>query len=103
MYRRLRQGGAAVPAARMTRAASRHRTRSLVVEAAARVFAARGFAAASMEEIAAEAGFTRGAVYGNFADKAELFLTVLEDREERRVEEVRAPYPANREPAGVLP
>lgn len=88
--------------ARLTRDESRARTRALVVEAAARVFAARGFAAASMEEIAAEAGFTRGAVYSNFADKAELFLTVLEEREERRAGEVAAIYARSESPAAFF-
>lgn len=88
--------------ARLTREESRARTRALVVEAAAKVFAARGFAAASMEEIAAEAGFTRGAVYSNFADKAELFLAVLEAREERRAAEVGAIYGSSENPGAFF-
>jgi AcrR family transcriptional regulator len=91
-----------VPPARLTREASRARTRALIVEAAAKVFAARGFGAASMEEIAAEAGFTRGAVYSNFSDKAELFLTVLEEREQRRSEEVRAIYAQSPSPTAFF-
>ena len=73
---------------RLTREESRARTRAAVIDAAMAVFATRGFAGASMEEIAAEAGFTRGAVYSNFADKADLFLAVIEEREHRRVEEI---------------
>ncbi len=84
---------------RMTRVESRSRTRALVLDAAAQVFAARGFGGASMEEIAAEAGFTRGAVYSNFADKSELFLAVLEERENRRADEVRAIYESADSPA----
>ena len=87
---------------RSSREASRARTRDRVLEAAARVFAARGFAGASMEEIAASAGFTRGAVYSNFADKAELFLAVLEAREQRRSEEVRTIYEASATPAAFF-
>ena len=75
---------------RLTREESRARTRAAVVAAAAAVFARRGFAAASMEEIAAEAGFTRGAVYSNFADKDDLFLAVLDERMAARAEQVRA-------------
>ena len=73
---------------RLTRQESRARTRAAVVEAAGRVFAARGFEGASMEEIAAEAGFTRGAVYSNFDDKADLFIAVLEERERQRAAQV---------------
>lgn len=87
---------------RSSREASRARTRERVLDAAAQVFASRGFAGASMEEIAAAAGFTRGAVYSNFADKAELFLAVLDEREERRAEEVRAIYRASATPAAFF-
>jgi AcrR family transcriptional regulator len=73
-----------------------------VVDAAMVVFARRGFAGASMEEIAAEAGFTRGAVYSNFADKTDLFLAVLEEREHRRAAEIAELYAANDEPAAFF-
>jgi AcrR family transcriptional regulator len=84
---------------RLTREESRARTRGAVIEAATSVFARRGFAGASMEEIAAEAGFTRGAVYSNFADKADLFLAVIEEREHRRVREVSEIYDSSADPA----
>lgn len=55
-------------------------TRQHLLEAAAIVFARDGFQAASLDEIASYAGFTKGAVYSNFKSKDELFLAVLEDR-----------------------
>jgi AcrR family transcriptional regulator len=55
------------------------------VAAAGRVFAERGFAGASTDEIAAAAGFTKGAVYSNFASKDELFFAVLTDRVNARL------------------
>jgi AcrR family transcriptional regulator len=58
----------------------RDRTRKKLVEAAASVIAEKGFDRASLEEIAARAGMTRGAVYGNFENKEELFLAVVETR-----------------------
>ncbi len=58
----------------------RARTRAKLVESAAAVIGERGFDRASLEEIAARAGMTRGAVYGNFKDKEELFLAVVETR-----------------------
>lgn len=64
--------------ARLTRAQSQERTRTLLVEAATRLFMERGFTATSLEVIAEEAGFSRGAVYSNFASKAEIGHAVLD-------------------------
>ena len=61
----------------MGRQERREQTRSELVAAARSVFLRRGFHAASLDEIAAEAGFTKGAVYSNFAGKDELFVAVL--------------------------
>jgi AcrR family transcriptional regulator len=66
--------------ARLTRVESQQRTRQRLLEAAERLFAKRGFHATSIEDIVEAAGFTRGAFYGNFADKEDLFLTLLEQR-----------------------
>ena len=68
------------PHARLTRAESKQRTRELLLEAAAAVFARVGFAAASLEQVAEEAGFSKGAVYSNFAGKDDLFLALLDQR-----------------------
>ena len=56
----------------------RELTRTALIEAAAVVFARRGFYGASLDEIAETAGFTRGAIYKNFDDKEGLFLTTIE-------------------------
>ncbi|HZD71914.1 MAG TPA: helix-turn-helix domain-containing protein, partial [Actinomycetes bacterium] len=48
--------------------------------AARRVFARRGYHDASVEEVAEEAGFSKGAVYSNFTSKEDLFVTLLEQR-----------------------
>jgi len=61
-------------------AGKRFRTRERLIEAAAAVIGEKGFDRASLEEIAAQAGMTRGAVYGNFKNKEELFLAVIETR-----------------------
>jgi AcrR family transcriptional regulator len=58
----------------------RELTRTALIDAAADVFAKRGFHAASLEEIAETAGFTRGAIYKNFENKEELFFAVIERR-----------------------
>ncbi len=54
-------------------------TRARLLASATAVFAERGFNDAAVEDIAERAGFTRGAVYANFADKADLLLNVLEE------------------------
>jgi AcrR family transcriptional regulator len=55
----------------------RTRTRRKLIDAAAEVIGEKGFDRASLEEIAARAGMTRGAVYGNFKNKEELFLALV--------------------------
>ena len=64
---------------RETRGERQARTRSELLAAAAIVFSRRGYGSASIEEIAAEAGYSHGAVYSNFAGKADLFLAVFEE------------------------
>lgn len=59
---------------RLTRVEAKARTRQLLLDAAAQTFARKGFAGASVEEIAESAGFSIGALYSNFANKEELFL-----------------------------
>ena len=63
---------------RLTRERRRELTRTTLLAAAAEVFAARGFHGASLDEIAETAGFTRGAIYKNFANKEELFFAVCD-------------------------
>jgi AcrR family transcriptional regulator len=63
---------------RLTRAERRAQTRQQLVEAAARVFARKGYGGASVDDIAGEAGFTVGALYSNFSGKQELFMAAFE-------------------------
>lgn len=81
-----------MPRRRLTREESRERTRARIIDAAAKVIARRGFHGASVDEIAQEAGYTKGAVYSNFDSKEDLFLTLLEERMESRLEEVREAF-----------
>jgi AcrR family transcriptional regulator len=76
------------PADRLTRAEQQAQTRSELIEAAASVFARRGFQAAKVEEIAREAGYSHGAVYSNFDGKEGLFLAVFEQYMADRIQEV---------------
>lgn len=65
---------------RLTREESKAETRRLLLDAAATVFVRRGFQGATVEEITAEAGFTRGAFYSNFESKEQLFVELLHQR-----------------------
>ncbi len=67
-----------MPVQRLTPDRRRELTRNALVEAAAEVFAHRGFEGSSLEEIAVVAGFTRGAIYSNFGNKDELMLAVVD-------------------------
>lgn len=60
------------------RAQMMEETRGKLIRAARRAFAAKGYAAASMDELTAEAGLTRGALYHNFGDKRGLLQAVID-------------------------
>lgn len=68
---------------RLTRAQQQERTRERLLAAAGEVFAEHGFDGASIDEITARAGFSRGAFYSNFADKIDLLITLCDRRIER--------------------
>ena len=74
----------------MTRKERQEQTREQVIEAAARVFARRGYHRATVDEIASEAGFTIGALYSNFSGKEELFMAIADRQTEARVAEIEA-------------
>jgi AcrR family transcriptional regulator len=77
--------------ARMTRAERQAHTVRDLLAAAEAEFSARGYAAVTVDSIAERAGYTRGAVYGNFpAGKPDLFLQVAETRAARYVDEINA-------------
>jgi len=75
-----------VPGEKLTPERRRQMTRDALLDAAEVAFAKKGVNGASMEEIAAEAGFTRGAIYSNFGSKDELLLAVMERFSKRQIE-----------------
>ena len=72
------------PPKRLTRAEAKARTRERLLDAAARTFARKGYAGATVEEIAEAAGYTIGALYAHFSGKQELFLELMSSRANRR-------------------
>jgi AcrR family transcriptional regulator len=58
----------------------RVRTRAALIAAAARLIGEKGYHDTSLEDVASRAGMTRGAIYGNFRDRDELFMAVLQAR-----------------------
>lgn len=83
---------------RASRAEKQAKTRQDVLDAAATVFPRRGFHRTTVDQIAAHAGLSIGAVYSNFAGKAGLFLALYERQMDRWVSELRASVAAGETP-----
>lgn len=64
-------------------------TRAKLIRAARDAFATKGYAAASMDDLTAEAGLTRGALYHNFGDKKGLLQAVIEQIDAEMVARLR--------------
>jgi TetR/AcrR family transcriptional regulator, transcriptional repressor of aconitase len=73
---------------RLTRDESRALTRAKLLESARRVVAREGYERASVDLIAENAGFSKGAFYSNFASKEEIFLEVLQQHAQADVPEI---------------
>jgi AcrR family transcriptional regulator len=76
-----------IPPRRLTRDESKALTRRRLLDAARSVFLREGYHACTVDAVAEEAGFTKGAVYSTFAGKADLFLALYEERHRERREE----------------
>ncbi|MEU8344007.1 helix-turn-helix domain-containing protein [Spirillospora sp. NPDC048832] len=72
------------------RAENRELTRGAVLQAARELFTERGFAAATIDDVAEAARVSKGSVYYHFTDKAHLFEAVFTDGQARLVEAVAA-------------
>jgi AcrR family transcriptional regulator len=75
---------------RLTREDSREQTTRRLLEAAQKLIAKKGLTAASVEDIAAAAGYTRGAFYSNFNSKGDLFIELLRRDHQRSTAELEA-------------
>jgi AcrR family transcriptional regulator len=77
-------------------------TRARLIQSAEKVFARDGFEAAKLEEIAADAGYTRGAFYANFDSKEDLFLALLEREISSRIAALEREMDKARHPEAKL-
>jgi AcrR family transcriptional regulator len=73
------------PRKRLTREESRARTRATLIAVGRAHFLRYGLGGAVAEKIAEDAGYSRGALYANFEGKEELFLAVIREEQEHRV------------------
>ena len=73
---------------RPTRSETKARTRLRLLDAARQVFEEQGFYGATVEAIVGQAGFTRGAFYANWADKADVLWELIERSNAERFEEM---------------
>jgi AcrR family transcriptional regulator len=68
-----------MPRGQFDRSARKALTRERLLQAAASVYAQHGFGGATLDQVAAQAGFTKGAVYSHFGSKENLLLALLEE------------------------
>jgi AcrR family transcriptional regulator len=81
--------GGATTTRTLSQAERRSSTRAKLVKAAGKVFARNGFHGASLDEIAAGAGVSKGALYYNFDSKEDVFLTLLDESLRARLNSAR--------------
>ena len=74
-----------------TRREKQAETRSSLLRSAAKLFCRRGLEGASVEDVAQDAGYTKGAFYSNFKSKEELFLVMLDEKFGARARADRPP------------
>jgi AcrR family transcriptional regulator len=77
---------------RLNREEKNEVTRRRLLDAAREVFGRRGYGSASLEEIAEEAGFSRGALYHHFESKEALFLDLLDERLTERMRHIERAF-----------
>jgi AcrR family transcriptional regulator len=83
---------------RISRTEKQAKTRSSLLSAAAKVFCRHGLEGASIDEVSAEAGYTKGAFYANFRNKEELFLVMLDERFAAQLERIDRALSGTEEP-----
>ncbi|WP_290513504.1 TetR/AcrR family transcriptional regulator [Aeromicrobium sp.] len=84
-----------VEGARVSRADRQAQTRERLIEVARDMFLRDGYAATSVDKVAVQAGFSKGAVYSNFSGKEELCMAVLDNIHEEQIEGVVSAFSVN--------
>jgi len=97
------RGRVSLAARSRTRQAERTRaTRRKLLDAAKRIFAQDGFEAARLEDIAAGAGYTRGAFYAHFKSKEDIFFALFEEWVRERIDSLTSALRRHSNPADKL-
>jgi AcrR family transcriptional regulator len=83
----------------LTRKEKQAKTRSALLSSAAKLICRKGISDASVEDVASDAGYTKGAFYANFKSKEELFLVMLDEQYAAELERLEASLPGEGVPA----
>lgn len=86
---------------RPSRAKAKAATRKLLLDAARTEFTTVGYHGATLDDIAARAGFTKGALYWHFANKQAIFLTLIGEAIDQNLETIDAIITSDSEPAAI--
>lgn len=87
---------------RLTREQSRAQTRERLLAAAATVFEQMGYSDASIDRIAEDAGYSKGAFYSNFASKEDIFLQLVEQLSSHNAEQLCAALDQENDPDKII-
>jgi AcrR family transcriptional regulator len=83
----------------LTRKEKQAKTRLSLLNSAAKLICRKGIAEASVEDVASDAGYTKGAFYANFKSKEELFLVMLDEKYAAELERLESGLPGEGAPA----
>jgi AcrR family transcriptional regulator len=100
--KRTRSQASLSPGRRRRQADRTRATCRKLLDAAKRIFAQEGFEAARLEDIAAGAGYTRGAFYANFESKEDIFFALFEEWAQERIESITRDLRRHSDPEAKL-
>ena len=83
----------------LTRKEKQAKTRSALLSSAAKLICRKGISEASVEDVATDAGYTKGAFYANFKSKEEMFLVMLDEKYAAELERLESSLSGEGEPA----